>query len=113
MRTEFPSWRVFQKPESRLGVGPAHCSGSLQASPPDPEAEQHQAREPDSAGHHVSHGSQSLHELCWLPQDRHSLLGGQVMPSAGVNQDEFPWALLCGFRGLGLPEELGNVLKPQ
>lgn len=104
MGTEFPSWRVSQKPESRLEVGSAHCSGSLQASSLDPEAEQHQAREPDPAGHHVPYGSQSLHELCWLPQDRHGLPRGQVIASAWVEKEEFPWPLFWVFRGLGLPE---------
>lgn len=85
-------------------MGPAHCSGSLQTSSLDPEAEQHQAREPDPAGYHVPHGSQSLHELCWLPEDRHSLPGGQVMPSAWINQEEITWVLFGDLRGLGLPK---------
>lgn len=44
----------------------------------DPEAEQHSSGKQDPASHHVSHGTEGLHQLCRFYQDRHRLAWRQV-----------------------------------
>lgn len=42
---------------------------------PDLETKQHASGEQDPAGYHVPHGTQGVHQLCWLHQNRHSIAG--------------------------------------